>query len=550
MTRLRRPFASGASHTPLFDAVRRAFRIAAISNRPDAPPADELVQMQREGHLSRRTFLKGTTAAAVLVGAGAWVPGCGKTGSEPPSESVRVAIVGAGIAGLNAAYKLKKAGYAAAIYDANSRNGGRIYTARDIMAPGLTTELGGEFIDSTHTEMLALCTELSLPLLDTRQPSEKRLGSQAFFFEGRHYGERQVIRALKPFVRKIQADYDSLPEVVDFKTPGDAGTLDRMSVTQYFDSLGIKGWLRKLLDVAYVTEYGLDTDQQSALNFVFQIGTDMDYSGGEFKTFGESDERYKIQGGNQQVVDQLASRLDGQIKLGHRLEAIRPRGAGYTLTFQRKGASPIDINADVAIIAIPFSLLRSVDTARLPFPDAKKRAIAELGYGTNAKIMAGFKQRLWRDKGYTGYIFTDEALQSGWDNSQLQPGSAGGFTFLLAGTAGLDSGSGTAASQVDALMPGFEKIYSGVTAARNGATERFHWPSFELAKGSYACYKPGQWTTIAGAEGMAVGNLLFAGEHCSYDFQGFMNGGAETGKAAAEAAVALLGKTVVSRAQT
>jgi monoamine oxidase len=59
-------------------------------------------------------------------------------------------------------------------------------------------------------------------------------------------------------------------------------------------------------------------------------------------------------------------------------------------------------------------------------------------------------------------------------------------------------------------------------------------------KGSYACYKVGQWTTIAGAEIEPVGNLLFAGEHCSFDYQGYMNGGAETGRRAAESIINLL----------
>ena len=55
-----------------------------------------------------------------------------------------------------------------------------------------------------------------------------------------------------------------------------------------------------------------------------------------------------------------------------------------------------------------------------------------------------------------------------------------------------------------------------------------HWPSNPLARGSYTCYKPGQFTTIAGLEGLPVGNVFFAGEHANsfYDWQGFMEGAA------------------------
>jgi monoamine oxidase len=63
-----------------------------------------------------------------------------------------------------------------------------------------------------------------------------------------------------------------------------------------------------------------------------------------------------------------------------------------------------------------------------------------------------------------------------------------------------------------------------------------HWPSNRLMKGSYTCYKPGQFTTIAGLEGLPVGNLLFAGEHANsfYEWQGFMEGAALSGIAAAQ----------------
>jgi monoamine oxidase len=67
-----------------------------------------------------------------------------------------------------------------------------------------------------------------------------------------------------------------------------------------------------------------------------------------------------------------------------------------------------------------------------------------------------------------------------------------------------------------------------------------HWPSNPLMKGSYTCYRPGQFTTMAGLEGLPVGNLLFAGEHTNsfYEWQGFMEGAALSGIAAAKSILA------------
>lgn len=71
-----------------------------------------------------------------------------------------------------------------------------------------------------------------------------------------------------------------------------------------------------------------------------------------------------------------------------------------------------------------------------------------------------------------------------------------------------------------------------------------HWPTNPFVRASYACYRPRQWTTIRGAEGEAVGNLHFAGEHCSMDAQGFMEGGCETGESAASEVLTALRRVV------
>ena len=98
-------------------------------------------------------------------------------------------------------------------------------------------------------------------------------------------------------------------------------------------------------------------------------------------------------------------------------------------------------------------------------------------------------------------------------------------------------------------MPGVERAFPGSTRERNGKVSRIHWPTFPWTKGSYSCYKPGQWTTIAGSEGLPVGNLFFAGEHCSYDFQGYMNGAAQSGADTAKAVMSKVSGTKAKAAR-
>jgi monoamine oxidase len=529
------------SRTPLVDSLRRAFRLAALTirRRPGTPPLDELIEMS----YSRRRFLRDSA----LLSAAAFATGCRQASDPPPASTStatppsslggpRIAIVGAGVAGLNAAYKLQQAGLTATVFEGANRVGGRMFTARDLLGEGLTTELGGEFIDSTHEEMLALMDEFGLERLDTLGPGSESLRPETYFIDGRHYTQADAARAFVPLAARILEHYDSMGDVVNYEIEGGGAAFDKMSIAEYLDSIEASGWMRELLETAYVTEYGLDVGEQSALNFIFLIGTGDLENTEECALLGESDERYKVRGGNQQIVDELARRLQPQIRTLHRLEAIRGTGPGFTLTFQTGGTS-IDETADVVVLAIPFTLLREVNV-QVDMPEIKTRVIRDLGYGANAKVLVGFRSRPWEKQGYSGSTYTDETFQLAWANSYLQQGSAGGLTLYSGGRLAHEAGQGTAEAAATRLMLGVERAYPGATRERNGQVSRFHWPTHPWTKASYSCYRPGQWTTIAGAESLPVGNLFFAGEHCSYDFQGYMNGAAQSGADTARAIMA------------
>jgi monoamine oxidase len=521
---------SRSARTPLFKSLRRLVGLASLANDKSGPPADELVEMPVISRYSRRDFIRTAAIGAAAISSGSFFTGCAapKTGPGAP----RIAIVGGGIAGLNAAWKLRKQGWSSQVYEASKRTGGRMFSAKDIMGPGLVTEVGAEFVDSNHKEMFDLVKEFGLEWLDVQAMGEEKLISETFFFGGSHHSELQAVEAFRPLAAKIKADYDKLPEETTFEKPEGSDELDRLSLAQYFDRIGAQGWIRQLLDVAFLTEFGLECSEQSALNMIFMISTDL--TPGKMALFGESDERYKVVGGNQRVVDELARRVEDQIRIEHRLTALKQKDTGYTLTFEMPGGRTVDVNADFVILCLPFTLLREVDI-QVPLPEWKKKAIAELGYGMNAKLMMGFKQRYWREKGYSGNTFSDEPFQLAWDNSRLQAGTAGGMTCYTGGKASDELKNGSPADQAKRMLVSLEKAYSGLSAQFSGKAERFHWPTHPFTKASYACYRPGQWTTVAGAEIKPVGNLFFAGEHCSLDFQGYMNGGAETGKQAAMA---------------
>jgi len=535
------------SRIPLLNTLRRAFHIALQSQKPGNPPADEIIDQHRYNTLHRRKFLGDIMKTGVAIGAAGFFNACKKVNELTPtptrpedgsmsSKSLSkasqptIVIIGAGMAGLNCAYQLKKSGYSATVYEAANRTGGRMFTKKDIVAPGLYTELGGEFIDTEHKDMLQLCREFGLSLIDTRTREELQYERDSFYIDGRFYSEAEVINAFQPYASRIAADIRSLPATMTYDNH-DATTrrFDMMSITGYLDSIGMTGFIRKGIEVAYVTEYGLEADVQSSINFLYLFSANTNQG---FEIFGTSDERYKIEGGNQTLTNVLYEQVKDKVILEHQLMRIKEAPAGYALTFKR-GNTTTTVNADMIVSTIPFSVLRNVEL-NVALPEWKRNAINGLGYGTNSKLLLGFKSRVWRNYKYSGYVFTDKAIQTGWDNSFGQSGNSGGFTVYGGGNAGLALGTGTAESQSAKFVDQLEKMWPGCKSQYNGSAKRMHWPEYPYTKGSYACYKVGQYTSIRGAEIKPVGNFYFAGEHCSSYYQGFMNGAAETGRMAAQ----------------
>jgi monoamine oxidase len=205
----------------------------------------------------------------------------------------------------------------------------------------------------------------------------------------------------------------------------------------------------------------------------------------------------------------------------------------YDLVFE-VDRSTKTVNTDFVLLTLPFTLLREV-TVKPDWPDWKQKAIFDIGYGNNSKVMMGFRKRYWYEEGYAGYFFTDLFLQSGWENTTLQSTTdSGGLTVYSGGPEALNAGKDSLETQVQRHLTELDKLYPGAIEYYNSKADRFIWPEHPWTRGSYTCFRPGQYTTIAGNEIIPVGNIYFAGEHCSYDFQGYMNGGAETGRRAAE----------------
>lgn len=521
--------------TELFGRLKRAIALSSRGENP-APPAERL---------SRRDFIKASGGAAfgLLLGrsaAGAAVKQALKAapGGEP------VVILGAGAAGLTAAYRLKQKGAAFQLYEASPRFGGRIFTKRGFNSDGMFCELGGELIDTVHEDIMSLAAELGLKI-EALAPTAQDLTRNLYYFRGRPYTDKNLVDAIGPLVKRIAADQkeifgDQPREEVTYRKPFNAAKFDRMTLREYLDSMTeVDRWVREVVDMAYLTEFGLECDKQSALGLLLLMGTKV---GAEhFELFGESDEAFRIVGGNSRLPEALAQRLgvkdegSADYHPGHELVRIEHKAGRFHLTFSTPGG-PREISAGQVICTIPFSRLRHVSGIfNLSLSPAKKLSIKEMGYGANSKLMLGFKDRYWRrpDQGVAsnGGIFTDLQSQSFWETSRLQKGQKGILTNYTGGGKGLKASSG----DIGPALKDLDAIYPGLSARYEGANALFNWSRYRHNNGSYICCLPGQYTSHFGAAGESEygGQLVFGGEHTSLQWGGYMNGGVATGNAAA-----------------
>ncbi len=438
-------------------------------------------------------------------------------------NDIKIAIIGGGIAGLTAAHYLNKAGFKPTIYEAAKRTGGRIMSVTGLLAEGITTELGGEFIDSSHQDIRALCEEFHLDLWDMRAVKEMKLNliQHDFYFDKHRITEKTLIEAIKPYLAIIKQDAD-LVKTGNYKNPV-LIALDKLSLDEYLQKIGITGWFYDLLRISYTSEMGLESDVQNCLAFLELFDTNT-FNG--FDIYGESDEKYKVIGGNQKLVDALAKTLERQIEREYQLESLTEKGMEYRLNFQNGK----EIYADFVIITIPFSVLRYVKM-NVDMSPKKANCIKELSYGTNSKMFLGMNKRIWRDQGFSGYVLSD-LIHNGWDSSQMQHDNmgAGGYSIFFGGKMGKDLND----NQIEDYLNKLNQIYPTIKDQFNGKKGTFNWANSPQAKGSYACMTVGQKTTFGGVESEPINSILFAGEHCSKESQGYMNGGAETGRKAAE----------------
>lgn len=517
--------------------------------------ADEIVS-----HVSRRRFLQGAGAlvSAAALGNLAEAAAFADTGRRK-SSTPKILVVGSGMAGLGCAYKLwTDYGIHSQVYEYNTVPGGRVRTLRGFFADDQIAEEHAEFINPEHTMTLALAKSFGLAFDDCdTYPEGTHPHRETLSFFGKPWSQKALNEDWHKWAWKFFRDAarDAKWPVLYDNHSQLAKKWDFMSVPEWIDAYlpgGIESDFGALCMSAILDEYGGPPEETSALNLVYLLGQDSSTKSGlqpkKTPVLGGGDEKWHIRGGNDQVITGMIDRLpSGTVNLGQKLVSLRSSGIGngYVCSFET-GSTTHDVSADQVVLALPFTTLRLVDLKGVEdvISPLHMQAIREEPLGSNSKFFVQCTSRVWNDPDHTtGNAYCGGIVQGAWDETLHQKGKAGILVALPGGTLcndwgqrfGLTDYMGTPpAGMLHAYVDQFNRLFPGVSAAYNGRSYYVWSPGDPHILGAYSYLKVGQFTAFNGIQGRQEGNLHFAGEQTSVNFQGYMEGALRSGYRCAE----------------
>lgn len=481
---------------------------------------------------SRRELLGDTLSACAAMA----LPSVPTVSSEPLPQAdrpLRVAVLGAGLAGLVAAYELIRAGHEVTVLEARTRPGGRVLTLREPFADGLYAEAGALFIPDNHAHTLKYVREFGLPLASIAP----RAFAEMFYIRGqrvipregrpeewpldltpaeRQMGHRGLWRQyIGRFLEQMAKNAD--PAAADW--PPDAlRPLDQITMAEFLKRQGASDDAIALLRLGYLDLWGDGIETTSALSILRDSALRL------------AEQRvYHIKGGNDQLPKAFAQRLADNIRYGCAVTAIEQSQMSVTVSYTQ-AARPYRLSADRVVCALPFSTLRRVEV-QPAFSPSKAKAISDLPYTSVARVFLQSRTKFWSAAGLPGMTNTDLPLGWVWEPTFDQPGPRGILESYAAGPAARKVTAMKETDRVEFTLGLMEKLYPGMRKNSEGGAAKC-WDEEEWSRGDYAWFKPGQVTGLLPHIARAEGRIHFAGEHASA-WPGWMQGALDSGLRAA-----------------
>jgi monoamine oxidase len=448
----------------------------------------------------------------------------------------RVIVIGAGMAGLGAAYELAEQGHDPVVLEAQNRVGGRLLTLR-CFAPGLYAEAGGMRIPRVHELTLDYCRRLGVAL----RPFIMDCPEAPMYLAGRRvtYAAVQrhpVLMPLKLAAHERDRTWAQLWEDATrdvrqrFEREGE-GALAALG--REFDHYSIRGFLTERGFSEDALElYGLMSFRESNMRAAVTEQL-REIVGRAFEDMQE------VVGGMDRLPAALFARLRSRVRLGAHVFAVEQDADGVTVHFRRPGGGTESVTGDACICTIPFGILTHVDF-RPALSRGKYRAVRELNYNPSTKVLLQVRNRFWEKHGIVGgATVTDLPIRRiVYPSHPPEDGDPRGV-LLASYTWGQDAarwGALSADDRIEFAIRDVAKIHPEIREECEGGAS-YAWYDDPYAVGAFALFEPGQETALHAHIIRPEGRVYFAGEHCSL-WHAWIQGALESGLSAAAAVVA------------
>jgi monoamine oxidase len=496
--------------------------------------------------LSRRELVKTAALSLPLLPALAGLPDllagadpappAAKSPPRPTAVRRRVIVVGAGLAGLAAAYELVAQGHEVTVLEAQDRAGGRVHTLRQPFADGLYAEAGAIALSDGYRHALRYVQAFGLtavppttfgglaPLYHLRgRRIEVRPGAKvdwpfALTAEEKGLGVDGMVR--KYFARAYELGNPADPAWRLERFKG----YDAITLAEYLKRQGASAEAVKMLGDCLWFGYGWSTG--SALHRLVS----------DLALFYMGQSTLVIQGGTDLLPQAFARKLGERIHYGAAVLRVAQQAKGVRAVYRQKGAERV-ADADILIVTVPCPLLRKI--AFTPeLTAAKRRILAALEYVPVTRLYLQARRRFWADAGTAGGAGTDLPIQLVSEHPFARPANQGPRSILECHVKGAEAARiaawdedrqlAFAVAHLEKVHPGFRRAYERGTV--------FSWGKERWAGGGYPFWKPGQLTAWQPELARAEGRVCFAGEHTSV-LGRTIEGALESGNRAAQEAL-------------
>ena len=474
----------------------------------------------------RRTFLKDSMVAGAALALAPSIFARSGESTAPAGRSQKVIVVGAGIAGLIAAFELMKAGHDVTVLEARMRPGGRVHTLRDEFSDGLYAEAGAFDFSEAYTLLQHYIRLFNLPVEETDSAEKNINAKDVFYLQDKRYVVRAGTSPEWPYQlskeeRKLGPEglwnkymVGAAGQIRDPLTPGwpdpAAGQLDACTVNEFLRKQGASEGIVSLLRMTFLGE---DFDYVSALQDSI------------WDAFSERGKTWsKLRGGNDQLPRAFAQKLGTRMHYGAAVRRVTQDKEKVTLSVSRAGQLE-QVEAERVVLTIPFSVLRNLELDS-SFSSQKRTVISNLRYYPLTRVYLQSRSRFWTQQGISGNADTDLPIRTIIDHTSSQPGMR---AIIGTETSGPNAQVATGMTPEERLRWGLgnvSKVFPEMAENFEGGTS-IVWDQEPWSMGAAAYYAPGEMTTMFPHVASVEGRVHFAGEHTSTLF--VMEGAAQSG---------------------